>query len=339
MSEVQCYGLGHGARIGADAKCTAAIGSCGDRVSSWWQWRQLRKRERAWQRKWQRTWQQARPLFVLGPPRSGTTLVAKLLNAHPQVLVTNETRIMTFFEHCFDSLPTGDRGGLHCAREHGKEVVESLREHASAITRRAYEKIALAQDKLEVRYWGDKNPHLSSVLAMVDEWFPTAAFVAVRRDPRDIVCSILEMWARMGLVPARDEDADRWAVPDDKLADVCRTVRTSLEAEHGFLQGPAAGRAFYLDYEMLVRDSAKVLRPLFMEFLQLPDADHAIDAMAATCKQDVHKSLVGEVDFEARSLQRWRRDLDESQGAIANQILAPVLSAPRTGSSQERVHP
>ena len=35
----------------------------------------------------------ARPLFLIGSPRSGTTLLAKILNSHPRVLITNETAV------------------------------------------------------------------------------------------------------------------------------------------------------------------------------------------------------------------------------------------------------
>ncbi len=32
----------------------------------------------------------ARPLFAIGAARSGTTLLARILNAHPAVLLTNQ---------------------------------------------------------------------------------------------------------------------------------------------------------------------------------------------------------------------------------------------------------
>lgn len=266
-----------------------------------------------------------RPLFVLGPPRSGTTLVAKLLNAHPQVLVTNETRIATFFEHAFRDLPTGDRGGLHCAREHGAEVVAALREHGRSITESAYAKIAVAQGKKQVRYWGDKNPHLSSMLEVVDEWFPEAMFVAVRRDPRDIVCSILELWARMDLVPARDPDADRWDVPDEKLANVCKTVLRSIQDEERFLSKLSEDRVFRLNYERLVQDPQSVLPPLFTSFLKFADAREAMAAMTAMSERDVHGAIAGKVDFQSRSLGRWKRDLDDDQQRVVCELLAPLL--------------
>lgn len=248
-----------------------------------------------------------------------------MLNAHPRVLVTNETRIHTFFEHAFKELPTGDRGGLHCAREHGLEVVAALREHGRGITRLAYEKIAKVQGKTKVLYWGDKNPHLSSMLEVVHEWFPKAMYVPVRRDPRDIVCSILELWGRMGLVPVREENAERWDVPDQKIADVCGTLLQVLNAENKFLAKLPTERVFAVDYELLVREPDKVLKPLFVNFLRLPNADDALAAMRATSATDVHGVIHGSVDFAERSVQRWQRDLDGSQREIVNSLLAAVL--------------
>jgi hypothetical protein len=265
------------------------------------------------------------PLFVLGPPRSGTTLVAKLLNAHPQVLVTNETRIVTFFEHAFRDLPTGDRGGLHCAREHGDEVVAALKEHGRSITEFAYQKIAVAQKKKDVRYWGDKNPHVSSMLDVVNEWFPSAMFVPVRRDPRDTVCSILELWSRMDVVPVRDPDLPRWEIPDEKLRKVCQTVFACITAEERFLATVPDARTFRVDYELLVREPQQVLRPLFRDFLKLGEGVEALAAMKATSQKDVHGALRGKVDFASRSLGRWQRDLADDQCEIANTVFASLL--------------
>ena len=36
------------------------------------------------------------PFFVIGAPRSGTSYLVEVLNRHPDVVMTNETRVMTF---------------------------------------------------------------------------------------------------------------------------------------------------------------------------------------------------------------------------------------------------
>ena len=43
------------------------------------------------------------PIFITGFPRSGTTLLRAILNAHPQVKVTQET---SFFQYFFPKFPS-----------------------------------------------------------------------------------------------------------------------------------------------------------------------------------------------------------------------------------------
>lgn len=258
----------------------------------------------------------ARPLFVFGPPRSGTTLAAKLLNAHPEVVVTNETRVLTFFEQALKQIPTGDKGGLHCARVHGDLIAAELRLAGRGVVERAYRAIAEAEGKRRIRYWGDKNPHVSAALDLLEDWFPKAALVAVRRDPRDTVCSILELWSRMDLVPVRGEGDEGWDIPDEKLVQCCATVLRALRAEDAYLASRDPADVFILDYERLLRDGSAVLQALFVDFLGLADAKAPTQAMAAMRERDVHGAIQGRVDFLTRSLGRWQRDLSPAQQAI-----------------------
>ena len=36
------------------------------------------------------------PFFIIGAPRSGTTFLQTVLDRHPDIFITNETRVMTF---------------------------------------------------------------------------------------------------------------------------------------------------------------------------------------------------------------------------------------------------
>ena len=256
----------------------------------------------------------ARPLFVLGVPRSGTTLVAKVLNAHPNVLITNETRPLTFFKHALDVIPTGDKGGLHCAREHGAEFAAALKASGKDTIERAYAAIADVQGKRELCYWGDKNPHASDSLELLEGWFPDAKLVVVRRDLRDTVCSILELWCRMGIVSVSDsDDPGCWSVTDEKLQTCCNSVRSAVRAEEAYVARKPKSASFRLEYERLLEDPEGVLGRLCVEFLGLADPTPMIQHIAKNKATDVHGFLQGKVDFADRSVGRWRRDLSPDQ--------------------------
>lgn len=120
-----------------------------------------------------------RPIFIVGMPRSGTTLVESILGAHPEVATGGEMRF----------------------------VHDWLRRHAgSAATAAAVEWLARIDDHTLaglIREWSkmldkargahgrvtDKFPLNFSIVGLIALCFPDAAIVHVRRDPRDICVS------------------------------------------------------------------------------------------------------------------------------------------------------
>jgi hypothetical protein len=43
------------------------------------------------------------PLFIVGSPRSGTTFLCSVLNAHPLIQLTNECRIFALLKDTLDA--------------------------------------------------------------------------------------------------------------------------------------------------------------------------------------------------------------------------------------------
>jgi tetratricopeptide (TPR) repeat protein len=122
------------------------------------------------------------PLFVLGMPRSGTTLVEQLLAAHPQVAAGGELDYM--------------RRALRRAMEQetgqpfpqGFETLsaEAMNSLAQAYTRR------LRHVSDNARYITDKTPGNFHLLGLLRLLFPRAPIVHVVRDPMDTCFSILQ---------------------------------------------------------------------------------------------------------------------------------------------------
>ncbi|TDD80388.1 sulfotransferase [Actinomadura darangshiensis] len=150
-----------------------------------------------------------RPIFVLGCPRSGTTLLRLMLHSHPRVAIPAETRFVlpAYTARCdFGDLResknrralaewiTGDRStkvqalGMDAA-ELVEEIVDGPPTLGSAlgIVFRAY---ARSHGK---ERWGDKRPSYSQHVGTLLRMFPDAQFVHLVRDGRDCVASLLEM--------------------------------------------------------------------------------------------------------------------------------------------------
>ena len=54
--------------------------------------------------------QPSQPLFVIGSPRSGTTFFVQMLNCHPAIYITNETRIFVLLKDMIEILAADIHG-------------------------------------------------------------------------------------------------------------------------------------------------------------------------------------------------------------------------------------
>ncbi len=122
------------------------------------------------------------PIFVLGMPRSGTTLVEQLIAAHPDVASGGEIDYLRQAVPAIASRDTGETfpGGL--ARLSATAVDEIARAY-----RRRLVSIAAGR-----RYVCDKTPGNYHLLGLLPKLFPDAPIVHVRRDPMATCFSILQ---------------------------------------------------------------------------------------------------------------------------------------------------
>ncbi|GAA0387327.1 sulfotransferase [Acrocarpospora corrugata] len=165
-----------------------------------------------------------RPIFIVGCPRSGTTLLQLMLHAHPRVAVPPETRILVQVYRARRGY--GDLRETKNRRMLARKIAKGSRTQfgdlgidADEFIRRAVEGpgslgsvVGLVYKMFAERHgkvrWGDKRPpyirHLDAILAM----FPDAQIVHLIRDGRDCVASLKEMpWFQGDVYEA----VHRWA--------------------------------------------------------------------------------------------------------------------------------
>lgn len=118
------------------------------------------------------------PLFIVGMPRSGTTLVEAILARHPQVLALGESSQMPELEQAaYAQLdPTHRAAGRH-------ERVLGLDRNWLAAQAEALVKRATAQARRPFTVMADKLPENAVRLALIARLFPNARVVHVRRHP------------------------------------------------------------------------------------------------------------------------------------------------------------
>ena len=126
------------------------------------------------------------PIVLFGAPRSGTTFLTELLNAHPEVHITHEMRLFAWAHETLVKSAKINR----LLVTHREEFLEHATKYSAGMIRDFY-----AAQWPHVRYWGDKNPHYADVwnrgcLDTIRKIFPGAKFIHIIRDGRDVVASI-----------------------------------------------------------------------------------------------------------------------------------------------------
>lgn len=182
-----------------------------------------------------------RPLFIVGMPRSGTTLVEQVLACHPRVRAGGER---LFFETLAAGLwKQGQQVGTEDDAEVGRLRARWLEEVSS--------------HREEPEYFTDKFPGNFMHLGLVRRILPEAVVIWCRRDPADTALSIFANDFNRRIVP--------WATRLENIAVAWTGQRKLMEHWSESLGLPLLA----IDYEALVTDFEAGVRKL-LDFLGLP---------------------------------------------------------------------
>jgi len=246
------------------------------------------------------------PIFVLGMPRAGTTLVEQLLAAHPQVAAGGELDYM--------------RGPLRRAVEHetGRPFPEGFAALPAALVNalaRAYaRRLRLAGN--ESRYVTDKTPGNFHLLGLLRVLFPQGRIVHVARDPMDTCFSILQH---------PFDDRSPHTSDMELLAYVYARYARLMER----WQALFAGEFLTIQYERLVESPAVEARRVFEHcglewddaYLDLHRSGAAVRTFSTTqVRRPIYRSSVGAWREFADALAPLRRALESElvgRGGVA----------------------
>jgi tetratricopeptide (TPR) repeat protein len=180
-----------------------------------------------------------RPVFVVGLPRSGTSLCEQVLASHPQVFGAGELRAA---REMFEALPRATGRNLAPL-----DCVQYLDGASASHLARSYIK-ALAALDLEHERVVDKMPENTHYLGLIAALFPGARVIHCRRDLRDVA---LSLWmTEFGQL--------RWACDIDDIAGRIEDHRRLIEHWRRVLPRPI----LEIDYEAMVADLDNAARTL-----------------------------------------------------------------------------
>ena len=242
----------------------------------------------------------ARPLFLIGAPRSGTTILSNLLNAHAEVLLTNETAVFVQLNAVIEKSRKCAREGIPFGRTYRDLWAANLRERSKRLIESYYERIAAHENRESIKYWGEKHPHLHTCLHYISELYPDAIYIYAVRDPRDVACSMAQMNG----------------VAVDRAVENCLRFIGKYEP---FVASLTPGRVKVVRYEDLVVDYESVLSDTLRVLgLNLDEASKVYLRMHAN--RDAHtpdQHPARDVDFSKRSVKRWTRDMSKDEQSDA----------------------
>lgn len=232
-----------------------------------------------------------RPMpVIVGVPRSGTTLLRMMIDAHPAIAIPPETGFLPALADLDPSKdaradawriitgsPTWPDFGLdpEALRARLEDLPAPSPANAARAFYRAYaERFAKTQ-------WGDKTPTYGSELTRIAALLPEARFVHIIRDGRDVMLSVRHLWFSPG--PTIEACAADWA------ARVGRTRALGSEVD-SYLE---------IRYEALVEFPERTLRNV-CRFLDLDFHPRMLAYyLGASARLDEHR---GRYDADGREI-------------------------------------
>jgi hypothetical protein len=199
------------------------------------------------------------PVFIIGSPRSGTTILAWSLADHSALWTSGESYILFDFfgdgraNRVYDkALNQSDGSWLKAQKVSRQEFLTSLGMGINA----------LFSSRSGGRRWIDHTPHYALMAGVLADMFPGARFLHILRDGRRVVNSMVHFQQPGETRKGRDTP---WAT-DFRVA--CKTWRSYVTAAEDFAQR-SEGRCLTCRNEDLVANPEEGFQRI-LEFLQVP---------------------------------------------------------------------
>lgn len=203
-------------------------------------------------------------IFVISQPRSGSTLLQRILFGHPEVQTSAETWLMLHPVYGLRKTGiTAEYGALFACEgveefldnyTHGREVyLDAIREWARTIYQDAIQ-------KHEKRYFLDKTPRYFFIIPELFKLFPRAKFIFLLRNPMAVLASELSTyvkgnWPVLGVFNTDLISAPGWILDGIELL-----------GDNGYV----------VHYERFVADPGNAIQAL-CDYLELDFHEHMLD--------------------------------------------------------------
>lgn len=217
------------------------------------------------------------PVYIIGNPRSGTSLLRLMLTCHPEVVIPPEGHFFLWLEGKYRDLSFPE-----AANQFIDELVETKKFETWGIEKSALQEIfkeyapqsfgdavalvycsyGIMKGRTEFKYWGDKNKLWKDKLNRVLNYFPNSKFIHIVRDGRDVACSFKDL-------SAREMHAFKYGPKmPDKIDNIAEHWATNIAFIRKFITTLKQDHFITIRYEDLIMSPVQTLTDI-TDFLQL----------------------------------------------------------------------
>ena len=258
-----------------------------------------------------------RPVFIVGCPRSGSTMLGAMLGGHPEAICPPEAQFI------IDCMPASNLS----AAVDANAVLDDIRRHwrfgvwpfsletRPAMATMSYPKViewvveqyAMAHERPAPKVWIDQSIFVRHIWKLL-ELFPDARFIHLVRDGRAVAASVIPLnWGPMGVLSA----AQHWI---EHLA-------------HGFAAEATLGadRIIRVHYERILAEPEATMKRLSsflgIEFCPAMLVPAGLALPAHTRHQH---TLIG-APLDSKRIDAWRHSLTKREIEIYEAIAGDLL--------------
>lgn len=208
------------------------------------------------------------PIFILGNPRSGTSLLRLMLDSHNDICIPPESHFFLWLEERYsewdNNLLDTYIDDLYASTKFetwninkdelkqflGSKVIESYAHLNSLI----YHYYCVLQGR-QVIYWGDKNSLWVDKLHKIPKHYPNAFFIHIIRDGRDVACSYRSLNSRI----INSKYAPN--LPND-IEEIAKAWISNIKGIEYFLRALNTQNIIQIRYEDLLKQPQKTLQSI-----------------------------------------------------------------------------
>ena len=264
------------------------------------------------------------PIFILGYPRSGTSLLRSLINSHEEIVIPpecgfiewlnpkfkNTIDVKKFVEQLMDTKKI-EGWGLN-KKELEKYILSSSPQTYQQLCYLTYKFYGESLGK-NVKYWGDKNNYYIEHLDELGELFPKAKYIWLVRNPKDVVAS------QINVMKLRESK-----YKPNFSSDILELVTQWLKSNKNISKFLRSKPYYFLTYEKLLTSPEKQMSNVF-DFIGIDDSG-AIENFNNNKFFDEPKITMDwkhklKNNIESDNIYKYGQTLDKQEVESINKIL------------------